>query len=68
MAARPTSPIFTKSQRSRVTLWVQARRKVPDSSSWAMSGAPQNMPRRAGTTRTTVFSATWSPAKVPVTG
>ena len=48
MAAMPTSPSFTASQRCRVTLWVQARRKVPVSSSRAMSGAPKKSPTSAG--------------------
>ena len=48
MLARPTTPSLTASQRVRVTLWVQASRKVPVSSSRATSGAPQKMPSSAG--------------------
>src|SRR5580704_1984345 len=50
--ARPTSPSLTRSQRRRLTLCVQARRKVPVSSSRATSGAPQNIPITTGTMRT----------------
>ena len=55
--ANPTSASLTTSQRRLLTLWVQASRKVPVSSSWAMSGAPQNIPMRAGMTRTSAISA-----------
>src|ERR1700722_8186713 len=51
--ARPTSPSLTRSQRRRLTLWVQARRKVPDSSSRATRGAPQNIPMSTGTSANT---------------
>ena len=52
MATIPTSPSFAASQRFRVTLWVQTRRKVPVSSSRAMSGAPKKSPTSAGTMAT----------------
>jgi hypothetical protein len=51
MAARPATPSLAASQRVRVTPWVQARRKLPVSNSRAISGAPQNIPIRAGTAR-----------------
>jgi hypothetical protein len=53
MQARPVTASRTASQRGRVTLWVQASRKVPVSSSRAMSGAPQKAPSRAGSTSST---------------
>ena len=53
MLARTPMHSLTASQRFLVTLWVQARRKVPVSSSRATSGAPQNMPSSAGSTRST---------------
>ena len=65
--ASPTRPSLTTSQRRRLTLCVQARRNVPVSSSWAMSGAPQNIPMSAGTTRTSAVTrelqprGTWRP-------
>ena len=58
--ARPTSPSLTSNQRIRLTLCVQARRKVPVSSSRAMSGAPQNMPMRTGTMSTRAVAKTCS--------
>ena len=48
MAARPIRASLTAIQRVRVTLWFQARRNVPASSSRVTSGAPQNSPIRAG--------------------
>ena len=48
MAARATRPSLAASQRVRVTLWFQASRNVPASSSRVTSGAPQNMPMTAG--------------------
>ncbi len=48
MLAKPTTLSLTASQRSRVTLWFQASRNVPVSSSRAISGAPQNRPITAG--------------------
>ena len=50
MLASPIRPTLTVSQRLRVTLWVQASRWVPVSSSRVTSGAPQKIPTRAGTT------------------
>ena len=44
MAARPTAASLTAIQRVRATLWFQARRNVPASSSRVTSGAPQNRP------------------------
>jgi hypothetical protein len=41
-------PSFAASQRVRLTLWVQASRWVPASTSRATSGAPQNTPSTAG--------------------
>ncbi len=46
--ARPRTVSLMASQRSRVTLWFQASRNVPLSSSRAISGAPQNRPITAG--------------------
>ncbi len=48
MAARPPTVSLTASHRVRVTDWLQARAKVPVSSSRASSGAPQNRPITAG--------------------
>jgi hypothetical protein len=48
MAVRPIRPSLNAIQRVRVTLWFQASRKVPASSSRVTSGAPQNMPMTAG--------------------
>ena len=53
MAARPISASLTVSQRVRVMLWFQVSRKVPASSSRAISGAPQKMPMIAGAARMT---------------
>jgi hypothetical protein len=39
---------LTASHRRRLTLWFQAGAEVPDSSSRATSGAPQNSPSTAG--------------------
>ena len=50
MATRPISVSLTVSHRVRVTLWFQASANVPASSSRAISGAPQKMPRIAGVT------------------
>ena len=58
--ARPTSPSLTSNQRIRLTLWVQAKRNVPVSSSRAMSGAPQNMPMSTGTMSTRAVAKTCS--------
>ena len=57
MAAMPTRPSFTASQRVRVMLWFHTSRCVPASSSRAISGAPQNSPMRAGRTNTTEVTA-----------
>jgi hypothetical protein len=57
IAAPPTSASFEPSQRVRVTLWVQARRKLPVSSSRAMSGAPQKIPISAGTMKSSAVIA-----------
>ncbi|WP_348638608.1 hypothetical protein [Actinomadura madurae] len=57
MAARPTTPSFTASQRDRVTLWFQTSRCVPLSSSRVISGAPQKSPMRAGTIITIAIMA-----------
>ena len=57
IAARPMSPSLTASQRVRVTLWFHTSRWVPASSSRAISGAPQKIPTRAGTTSTTAVTA-----------
>ena len=53
MAMLARTPMHSRmaSHRFLVTLCVQARRKVPVSSSRATSGAPQNMPSSAGATR-----------------
>ena len=51
--ARPSTPSLMASQRSRVTVWFQASRNVPDSSSPAMSGAPQNKPITTGSRMST---------------
>ena len=48
MAARPVRASLAAIQRVRVTLWFQASRKVPASSSRVTRGAPQNMPMMAG--------------------
>ncbi len=48
-AARPTAPSLIATQRRLVTLWFQASRNVPVSSSLAISGAPQKIPMSAGT-------------------
>jgi hypothetical protein len=53
MAARPISVSLTVSHRFRVMLWFQVSRKVPASSSRAISGAPQKMPMIAGAMRMT---------------
>ena len=50
MLVSPSTPSLTASQRSRVTLWFQASRNEPLSSSRAISGAPQNRPITAGST------------------
>ena len=49
MLVRPRMPSLAVSQRSRVTLWFQASRNVPVSSSLAISGAPQKIPMTPGT-------------------
>jgi len=51
MAAAPTSASLTVSHLVRVTLWFQVSRKVPASSSRAISGAPQKTPVIAGAMR-----------------
>ncbi len=51
MAVRPPTASLTASHRVRVTDWFQARAAVPVSSSRAISGAPQNRPMTAGTSR-----------------
>jgi hypothetical protein len=48
MAASPPTASLTASDLVRVTDWLRARAKVPVSSSWAISGAPQNRPMTAG--------------------
>ena len=53
MAATPVRVSLTASHRVRVTLWFQVSRKVPASSSRAISGAPQKMPMIAGAMRMT---------------
>jgi hypothetical protein len=57
MAARPTRPSLTASQRVRVMLWFHTRRCVPASSSRAIRGAPKKAPMRAGRTITTRLTA-----------
>ncbi len=52
MLASPSRPSLHTVQRAREMLCVQARRKVPDSSSRASKGAPQKTPIKPGTTRT----------------
>lgn len=49
IAAPPTRVSLIVAHRARVTLWLQASRKVPESSSWAIRGAPQNRPMTTGT-------------------
>src|SRR6266568_7575885 len=44
IAARPVRASLAAIQRVRVTLWFQASRKVPASSSRVTSGAPQKTP------------------------
>ena len=66
--ASPTRPSLTASQRRRLTLCVQARRKVPVSSSRATSGAPQNIPMSTGTTSTSPRARICSLASASVTG
>jgi hypothetical protein len=71
MAASPTSPSFTASQRRRVTLWVQARRNVPVSSSRAIRGAPKKNPMSAGATCAMNGSApcrSWAPQGPQISG
>ena len=53
MAATPISASLIASHRVRVMLWFQVSRKVPASSSRAISGAPQKMPMIAGAMRMT---------------
>ena len=53
MAATPISASLTASHRVRVMLWFQVSRKVPASSSRAISGAPQKTPVIAGAMRMT---------------
>ena len=53
MAAAPISASLTVSQRVRVMLWFQVSRKVPASSSRAISGPPQKTPVIAGAMRMT---------------
>ena len=48
MAASPPTASLTASHLVLVTDWLQARSKVPVSSSRAISGAPQNRPMTAG--------------------
>jgi hypothetical protein len=48
IATRPIRPSLAAIQRVRVTLWFQASRNVPASSSRVTSGEPQKMPIRAG--------------------
>jgi len=48
MAAKQPTVSLAASHRARVTDWLQARTKVPVSSSRASSGAPQNRPVTAG--------------------
>ena len=52
-AARIVHSRLLLNQRRRVTHWVHARPFVPSSNSLASSGAPQNSPRRSGTTMVT---------------
>ncbi len=48
LTAPPTRANFTTSHRDRLTLWVQARRKVPVSSSLATRGAEEDAEQRRG--------------------
>ena len=68
IAARPTTASFTASQRRRVTLWVQERRKMPVSISRAISGAPKKSPMSAGAIITMSDSACCNGRSVPATG
>ncbi|WP_254715024.1 hypothetical protein [Actinomadura sp. NAK00032] len=60
IAASPTRPSLTASQRLREMLWFHTSRCVPLSSSRAMSGAPQKIPMRAGRTVTIAIMAPYS--------
>ena len=61
-APRTISPPVTRtsltvSHRARVTVWLQASRQVPYSSSRAISGAPTRTPISPGTIRATAQNA-----------
>ena len=53
-----TRESLTTSHRVRVTLWLQASRQVPNSSSRAISGAPMTTPSSPGKIRSTDQNAT----------
>ena len=52
-----TRPSLTVSHRARVTVWLQASRQVPYSSSLAISGAPTRTPISPGAMRNTAQKA-----------